>query len=140
MDQVMSRAEMIETLERRYGRIEPIAEAGTAPADRFRLPDGTVFGIISSTTQPFCRTCDRSRLTADGRWYLCLYARRGTDLGQALRSGADREQIKALITSAWRRRSDRGAEDRLATAQRRPLIQIGELRRDPHLEMHTRGG
>ena len=61
--------------------IEPIVEpASSAPADRFALPDGTTFGIISSTTDPFCRSCDRSRLTADGMWYLCLYATDGLDL------------------------------------------------------------
>ncbi len=140
MDQVMSRAEMLRVLGERYGRVEPIVEDGSAPADRFRLPDGAVFGIISSTTQPFCRSCDRSRLTADGIWYLCLYASRGTDLGQALRQGASREDLKELIISSWRRRADRGAEDRLAMVMRRPLIQIGDLKRDPHLEMHTRGG
>lgn len=141
MDQVLSRSDMLGVLGRRYGRIEPIADDSSAPADRFRLPDGTVFGIISSTTQPFCRACDRSRLTADGLWYLCLYATQGTDLSAALRRGAGREEIMGLITSSWRRRDDRGAERRLALAdRRRPLIQIGELKRDPHLEMHTRGG
>jgi len=140
MDQVMSRAEMLRLLGARYGGVEPIAEESSAPADRFRLPDGTVFGIISSTTQPFCRSCDRSRLTADGMWYLCLYARQGTDLGEALRRGAAREELVELIASPWRARADRGAEARLAMAERRPLIQIGELKRDPHLEMHTRGG
>ena len=140
MDQVVSRAEMLRELERRYGRIEPLVEQSSAPADRFRLPDGASFGIISSTTSPFCRTCDRSRLTADGVWYLCLYATRGTDLREALRRGAGREELKGLIASPWRGRADRGAEERLAMAERRPLIQIGELKRDPHLEMHTRGG
>ena len=140
MDQVVSRAEMLRELERRYGRIEPLVEQSSAPADRFRLPDGASFGIISSTTSPFCRTCDRSRLTADGVWYLCLYATRGTDLREALRRGAGREELKGLIASPWRSRADRGAEERLAMAERRPLIQIGELKRDPHLEMHTRGG
>jgi cyclic pyranopterin phosphate synthase len=141
MKQVVSRAEMLRTLERRYGRIEPISEETSAPADRFRLPDGGVFGIISSTTQPFCRDCDRSRLTADGVWYLCLYATSGTNLREALRAGAGREELKSLIAGAWGRRADRGAEERLAMQERRqPLVQIRELRRDPHLEMHTRGG
>ena len=140
MDQVVSRAEILRDLERHYGRIEPIVEQSSAPADRFRLPDGTSFGIISSTTSPFCRSCDRSRLTADGMWYLCLYATRGTDLREALRRRASREEIKGMIVSPWRARADRGAEERLAMAERRPLIQIRELRRDPHLEMHTRGG
>jgi GTP 3',8-cyclase len=140
MDQVVSRAEMLRTLARHYGAIEPIREGGSAPAERFRLPDGATFGIIASTTQPFCRSCDRSRLTADGMWYLCLYAKAGLDLRQALRHGASREALSELIEGAWGRRTDMGAETRLTTAGRRPLVQIGELRRDPHLEMHTRGG
>ncbi len=141
MDRVVSRAEMLATLARRYGPIEPIREESSAPADRFRLPDGYVFGIIASTTAPFCASCDRSRLTADGIWYLCLYATRGVDLRKALRAGATREDLTALIRSGWSERVDRGAEERLAMADRRsPLIQIGELKKDPHLEMHTRGG
>jgi molybdenum cofactor biosynthesis enzyme MoaA len=64
-----------------------------APAERFRLGDGTTFGIIASTTQPFCRTCDRSRLTADGHFLLCLYADEGVDLREPLRSGATDEEI-----------------------------------------------
>lgn len=140
MAQVVSRAQMLHALAERYGAVEAIAETSSAPADRFRLPDGTVFGIISSTTQPFCASCDRSRLTADGVWYRCLYATEGTDLRQALRRGASREDLEELIASTWRRRADRGAEERLAQAERRPLVQIGALRRDPHLEMHTRGG
>jgi len=140
LDQVVSRAEMLTRLERRYGRIEPVIERSTAPADRFRLPDGTTFGIISSTTAPFCADCDRSRLTADGLWYLCLYATRGIDLRGPFRGGAAPDQLKALVTGAWRARTDRGAEDRLALGNRQPLVQIGGLKRDPHLEMHTRGG
>jgi GTP 3',8-cyclase len=139
-DQVVSRTEMLERLEARYGRIEPIVETSTAPADRYRLADGTVFGIIASTTAPFCADCDRSRLTADGLWYLCLYAMRGIDLRGPLRGGATDAQLQALITGGWTARTDRGAEDRLALGHRTPLVQIAGLKRDPHLEMHTRGG
>ena len=141
MDRVVSRAEMLAGLERRYGSIAPLGADGSAPADRFRLPDGYVFGIISSTTAPFCASCDRSRLTADGVWYLCLYATKGADLRGPLRAGATREQLRALIAPVWQARQDRGAEDRLRMADRRsPLIQVGDLKKDPHLEMHTRGG
>src|SRR5688572_23463426 len=93
MDRVVSRAEMVETLTAHYGPIAPIAEESSAPADRYRLADGTVLGIISSTTEPFCRSCDRSRLTADGVWYRCLYATSGTDLRALLRSGASAGDI-----------------------------------------------
>ena len=120
--------------------IEPLPERGSAPAERFRLPDGRTFGIIASTTQPFCQDCDRSRLTADGMWYLCLYASQGIDLRGALRAGATPAEIASIITRAWENRRDRGAEARLASRDRSPLIPIDSLRRDPHLEMHTRGG
>jgi cyclic pyranopterin phosphate synthase len=102
MEAVVSRAEMLKALERRYGRIDPVVEPSSAPADRYRLPDGTVFGIISSTTAPFCESCDRSRLTADGLWYLCLYARRGIDLRGPLRQGVSAAELKVLITGSWR--------------------------------------
>jgi cyclic pyranopterin phosphate synthase len=140
MDQVVSRAEMLERLARRYGGVEPIVEESTAPADRYRLPDGTVFGLITSTTAPFCGACDRSRLTADGQWYLCLYARLGVDLRALLRSGAGRAAIRERIEQVWRARSDRGAEERLRQHERAPLLSREALRADPHLEMHTRGG
>jgi GTP 3',8-cyclase len=139
-DQVFSRGDILAALEAHYGPITPIDEVSSAPADRFRLSDGTVFGIISSTTAPFCRTCDRSRLTADGVWYLCLYATRGVDLRGPLRGGVSDDALRELITGVWRARTDRGAETRLALGDRSSLIPLNALRRDPHLEMHTRGG
>ena len=140
MRQVVSRREMLETLERRYGAIAPIEEDSSAPASRYRLQDGTVFGIIASTTEPFCRTCDRSRLTADGVWLLCLYALSGTDLRGPLRAGATRDDLRQLIETVWKWRTDRGAEERRASSRREVLIPIAALKRNAHLEMHTRGG
>lgn len=137
---VVSRHEMLQTLQRHYGAIDQVAEHTSAPADRFRLPDGTVFGIISSTTEPFCRDCDRSRLTADGLWYLCLYAAQGIDLRGPLRAGATADELCDLIVSRWKVRDDRGAEVRLALRNRTPFIPLRSLKQDPHLEMHTRGG
>jgi GTP 3',8-cyclase len=139
-DKVFTRAEMLERLGRRYGAITPLHENSSAPAERFRLTDGTVFGIIASTTMPFCRSCDRSRLTADGFWYLCLYAQAGIDLRKMLRAGAPVEEIAARVVAVWSVRSDRGAELRAATGERGVLVGIEQLRKDPHLEMHTRGG
>jgi GTP 3',8-cyclase len=140
MSRVVSRREILERLTDHYGPITPIVESSSAPADRYTLADGLSFGIISSTTEPFCHSCDRSRLTADGLWYLCLYALHGTDLRRPLRSGASPEQLAQLIRATWEIRSDRGAEERLASRDRTTLIPIDRLKRDPHLEMHTRGG
>jgi cyclic pyranopterin phosphate synthase len=139
-DAVLPRKEMLERIAAHYGKVEPIVEHSAAPADRYRLPDDAVFGIISSTTEPFCALCDRSRLTADGMWYLCLYATQGIDLRAALRGGATIDELKALIRSSWQARADRGAEARLALGERRAFVPLSTLKRNPHLEMHTRGG
>src|SRR5581483_5915834 len=105
------------------------------------------------------------RITADGVWYRCLYATNGTDLRKLVRgaarifsasrnsagaaadaatntavSTAADAAIARVIEEAWRGREDRGAEERAAGDRREPFIKIEELRRDPHLEMHTRGG
>jgi cyclic pyranopterin phosphate synthase len=143
-EKVFSQAAMLNVLSRHYGAIEPMPERGAAPAQRFLLTDGTIFGIIPSTTTPFCATCDRSRVTADGMWYRCLYATTGTDLRTPLRAGASDNEMRALIRAGWEGRRDRGAEERKAL-ERDGLrvggfIGIETLRENPRLEMHARGG
>jgi cyclic pyranopterin phosphate synthase len=140
MDQVVSQREILDLVARRFGPVEPLAEEAWAPAERFALRDGTVFGVIASTTAPFCRTCDRGRLTADGRFLLCLYGEEGLDLRDLLRGGASDEEIAGCIAEIWSRRRDRGAEERSALADRGVLHRIESLRADPRREMHTRGG
>jgi GTP 3',8-cyclase len=139
-DQVVSRAELLSLLAAAHGTVQPVGAQGSDPAERFRLPDGTVFGIIASTTTPFCRACDRSRITADGTWFTCLYARSGANLRAALRSEASDAEIASLLRVGWRARNDRGAEERFQLEQRGALAAPPELRQDPRLEMHTRGG
>ena len=139
-ERVMSRQQILAELGREYGPVEAIVDDTSAPADRFRLTDGTVFGIISSTTDPFCSSCDRSRLTADGVWYRCLYATAGTDLRTPLREGKSPDELLEVLTKEWSARDDRGAEERLALRDRSPLVPASSLKKNPHLEMHTRGG
>jgi cyclic pyranopterin phosphate synthase len=143
-EKVLSREVILAALGKYYGSIQPLPERGSAPAQRFRLPDGATFGIIPSTTTPFCSTCDRSRVTADGMWYRCLYATAGTDLRKPLREGVSAAEMLALIRGGWQSRRDRGAEERKALERaglrEGGLIGIDRLREDPHLEMHARGG
>ncbi|HEU4829419.1 MAG TPA: GTP 3',8-cyclase MoaA, partial [Gemmatimonadales bacterium] len=140
-DKVVSRAEILDRIASGHGSVEAISPPGSrAPAERFRLSDGTTFGIIASTTAPFCRACDRSRITADGTWFLCLYAPDGVDLRGVMRRGAGDTEIAALIRSVWEDRADRGAELRAALPERGALYAIEGLRADPRREMHTRGG
>ena len=124
----------------RFGPVETLDGRGVAPAERFQLRDGTTFGIIGSTTAPFCGSCDRSRITADGTWFLCLYADQGVDLRAALRGGASDDEVATMVAQHWGERVDRGAEARAGMPGRSVLHAIEGLRADPRREMHTRGG
>jgi len=139
---VCSQEAMLDAVARARGAAVPLTRKDpAAPAGRWRTPDGQIFGIIASTTQPFCAACDRSRLTADGRWLLCLYAREGLDLRAPLREGRSAEWFQERIRSAWSQRDDQGAVERLKLDERRgPSMDLDALLQDPHLEMHVRGG
>jgi GTP 3',8-cyclase len=138
---VVARAEMLDRLRARFGEVTAIEEPGsTAPADRFVLPDGRVFGVIASTTAPFCADCDRARITADGVFFTCLYATDGLTLRPFLRRGEATEAIAGLVEKRWLARADRGAEERVETRERSVFVPVAALRADPHLEMHKRGG
>ena len=97
-------------------------------------------GIIASVTQPFCADCDRCRLTSDGQMLRCLYAREGLDLRKLLRGQASDQQLVLAIGDYWQQRRDRGAVERAALPARSSFVSLDELRREPRLEMHTRGG
>lgn len=140
MDRVVTRARILEILSAKYGTITEVPRTDAAPADRFALEDGTTFGIISSVTAPFCATCDRARLTADGMWFTCLYAETGTDLREVIRKGGNDEDLYKKLIEVWAARRDRGAEVRAGLKERTPLAEQEGLRNNPHLEMHTRGG
>ncbi|MCC7381903.1 MAG: GTP 3',8-cyclase MoaA [Deltaproteobacteria bacterium] len=137
---VVTREEILARVADHFGFVEPLPRDVASTAQRFRLPDGTPFGIIASVTAPFCGGCDRARLTADGRLFLCLYAQQGLALLEPLRKGASDEELSRLIASAWSERADRGAEDRSRVRERSALVRVGQLRHNPHLEMHKRGG
>jgi cyclic pyranopterin phosphate synthase len=140
MSQVVSQSEILAAVAERFGPARPLHRSAWAPAERFVLEDGTGFGVIASTTAPFCRTCDRGRLTADGTFLLCLYGETGLNLRELLRSGADDRAIAAEIAAVWAARTDRGAEERTGMSDRGILHRIESLRADPRREMHTRGG
>ncbi len=139
---VVSSDEIVATLAAAFGGAIPATDSldPHAPATRWRLGNGMIVGVVASTTMPFCRDCDRARLTADGTWFTCLYAPTGVELRHVIRSGASTADLVALIRDRWERRQDRGAEERLAAPGRGALVTLGRLREDPHLEMHVRGG
>ena len=138
--QVVSQQELLGKLGEVFGAAQPLPGRGAAPAQRFRLGNGQIIGIIASVTQPFCADCDRLRLTADGQLLSCLYARTGLDVRDGLRSGACDEEISQRVRDFWQARTDQGAVQRASLRDRRGYISVQELRANPRLEMHTRGG
>jgi cyclic pyranopterin phosphate synthase len=110
-EEVVSAAEIVELIGAEFP-IEP-AEANYRGevAKRWRYKDGKgEIGIVASVTQPFCGDCTRSRISAEGKLFTCLFAVRGHDLRALIRSGATDEQLAAKLAEIWRVRGDRYSE------------------------------
>ncbi|MBA3945340.1 MAG: GTP 3',8-cyclase MoaA [Herpetosiphonaceae bacterium] len=98
---VVSSSEIMARLEQEFGPLEFIGWKGSDPARTYRLAGAQgELGFISSVTEPFCATCNRMRLTADGKLHLCLLRDDELDLREALRNGAADEDLEALIRQA----------------------------------------
>jgi len=134
MDEVLPSAELLERLQRAHP-LEPLAAAAPGEtAQRWRWRDGGgEIGLISSVTRPFCRDCNRARLSTEGRLYLCLFATAGYDLRALLRGGADDDTLARTIGAIWQQRDDRYSELRQAGGA---APAGGEQR----VEMHYIGG
>ncbi|MET9398231.1 GTP 3',8-cyclase MoaA [Kitasatospora sp. NPDC002965] len=106
---------------------ESSAGRGAAPAERWVVDGGPArVGVIASVTRPFCRACDRTRLTADGQVRNCLFASGETDLRTALRSGADDAELGALWRQAmWGKKAGAGIDDPEFHQPDRPMSAIG---------------
>jgi cyclic pyranopterin phosphate synthase len=97
-------------------------------AERWRYQDGKgEIGVISSVTQPFCRDCNRARLSAEGKLYTCLFAVKGHDLKSLLRSGAADEEISQEVTRIWGGRSDRYSELRSENTIDLPKVEMSHI-------------
>ena len=100
-DGVVKSAELIAQLEAVYGPLESLGAASSDPARRYRIPGAKgKLGFISSVSDPFCSTCNRMRLTADGRLHLCLLRDDELDLRAAIRGGATQDEIEQLVRHA----------------------------------------
>jgi GTP 3',8-cyclase len=134
MDEVLPSAEVVARIHREHPlqAIEPNATGETAQRWRY-LDGGGEIGVISSVTQAFCHSCNRARLSTEGKLFLCLFANQGHDLRALLRTGASDAQIAAAIGLVWQGRDDRYSELR------------SQLAADPgsgqrRVEMHYIGG
>ena len=128
MDDVVPAAEIVKRISAEMP-LEPanpnyIGEV----AERWRYKDGTgEVGVIASVTQAFCRTCNRARLSAEGKLYTCLFAVQGHDFRSLLRSGASDEEISQAIERVWNLRSDRYSELRSEKTVNLPKVEMSHI-------------
>ena len=118
LDEVVPADEIVAMIDAELP-LEPVdANYSGEVAMRYRYRDGGgEIGIIASVTKPFCGDCTRLRLSPEGRIYTCLFSSDGTDLRAPLRSGARDDEIRALITGVWGRRTDRYSEERASMTE-----------------------
>jgi cyclic pyranopterin phosphate synthase len=118
MDEVVSAAEILQTIAARYP-IQPIEPNYTGEvAERWAYADGAgEIGVVASITRAFCRDCTRARLSTDGKLYTCLFAGNGLDMRAPLREGASDQDLTRLIAERWQRRTDRYSELRSAATE-----------------------
>ena len=130
LDEVVSAAEILATIDARWP-LEPVDAAYRGEvAQRYRYRDGAgEIGLISSVSQPFCGDCTRARLSADGHVYTCLFATEGHDLRGLLRGRATDDDLADRLREIWTGRADRYSELR--------SVETGEL---PKVEMSFIGG
>jgi cyclic pyranopterin phosphate synthase len=113
-EKIVSKKEIIETINSRFPLREVGRDNGTAPSVDYEFMDGIGdVGVIASVTEPFCSSCTRARLTADGKLVTCLFSDIGHDLKSLMRNGATDEQLIEVISSVWRKRTDRYSDERL---------------------------
>lgn len=111
---LFSKKEIIENIAARYPLQEIGRDRGSAPSLDYEFVDGKGdIGVIASVTEPFCSSCTRIRLTADGKIVTCLFAQVGHDVKSRLRGGASDEEISEFIGNIWRSRTDRYSAERL---------------------------
>jgi len=129
LDQVVPAKEIIERIDAALPleRIEGNYFGEVAERHRYRDGGGEL-GVIASVTQPFCGTCTRLRLSADGKIYTCLFALRGTSLRDPMRAGATDDELSAIFAGVWKKRTDRYSEirtEQTASSKKIEMYYIG---------------
>jgi cyclic pyranopterin phosphate synthase len=136
MGRTVSKKEILEAIVARYPLEEIGRPDGRAPAEQYQYKDGAgSVGIIGSVTEPFCGSCSRGRMTADGRFVTCLFSESGFDLRSIIRGGASDQELADAISGVWTQRIDRYSELRWEAIQSgRPMPAARKI------EMITLGG
>jgi cyclic pyranopterin phosphate synthase len=128
LDDVVPAREIVDRLEARWPleAIEPAYPGEVAERYRYRDGAGEV-GVIASVTQPFCGTCTRARLSAQGELFTCLFASQGQDLRGLLRRGADDAELEASLRGTWAARTDRYSQLRAVATTSQPKVEMSYI-------------
>ena len=128
LDDVVPAGDLVKAINESWP-VEPVDANYTGEvAQRWRYKDGGgEFGVITSVTQPFCATCSRARLSAEGKLYTCLFATAGTDLRASLRSGASDAELEELLRGVWQSRDDRYSEVRSESTVGLPKVEMSYI-------------
>jgi cyclic pyranopterin phosphate synthase len=138
LEKMVSKDEILAIIRKSFQIEEMGRKGGSAPSVDYRFSDGGPdVGIIASVTEPFCRSCTRMRLTADGRFVTCLFSTQGHDTKRYLREGASDEAIRDFIAAIWTERKDRYSEERLTVIGSAGSQNAGVRRK---IEMISLGG
>lgn len=137
-EKVVPKAEILANITSHYGLRGTGRQRDSAPAVDYQVIDGTAdIGVIASVTEPFCSSCTRARLTADGKLVTCLFSARGHDLKALIRNGAGDEKVRDVISAIWRIRTDRYSDARLEAMK---SAHGYEAKAHQKIEMITLGG
>jgi len=139
LEKIVSKQDIIATINARFPLREIGREKGSAPAVDYEFVDGRGgdVGVIASVTEPFCGSCTRARLTADGKFVTCLFATTGYDVKKLLRRGASDAEVLDVLQTIWGKRRDRYSEERLAALR----SAVGyNPKRQKKIEMISLGG
>ncbi|OOR27348.1 GTP 3',8-cyclase MoaA [Bacillus cereus] len=130
LGEVVSKQEIVEMIHKvmPLERIEANYPGEVATRYRYIGSDEEI-GIISSVTDSFCSSCTRARISAEGKLYTCLFASKGNDLKELLRSGYTDEEITNVIRDIWNNRSDRYSDERLSNTNKKimPKIEMSHI-------------
>lgn len=114
-DKIVTKQDILQTIHRRFPLREIGRDKGSAPSVDYTFVDGDGdIGVIASVSEPFCSSCTRARLTADGKFVTCLFSNTGYNLKALLRGGAAEDELLAVLSHLWGKRRDRYSEERLA--------------------------
>ncbi len=128
MNDVVSANEIIKTIHAEMPLEPQDPNYPGEVAGRWKYKDGSgEIGVVASVTQPFCRDCNRARLSAEGDLYTCLFAVKGFNLRDLLRGGATDDEISQAIVSLWNKRSDRYSELRSENTISLPKVEMSHI-------------